>query len=224
MDFKTSQTLYSAARIGKYVHACSGDKQQAMQLYRYNLRLSQRFFGVLHLFEVILRNAINNHYSAQLADSDWIINQAASGKLLSDDEDMIKETESGLRKHGVYSNDKMVASFTMGFWTFLFTKKNYKKGGKTLLRIFPNKAKGKNQADVYKDLTAIREFRNRIAHHEPICFDGNGNISTAFARRHYQLICEYISYMGQQADDVISWAEKPSKFLDAIDNLHLSKL
>lgn len=92
MDFKTSQKLYSAARIGKYVHACSGDKRQAMQLYRYNLRLCQRFFGVLHLFEVILRNAINNHYSTQLADSDWIINQAASCKLLSDDEVMIKDT------------------------------------------------------------------------------------------------------------------------------------
>ena len=220
MDFKTSQTLYSAARIGKYLHACSGDKRQAMQLYRYNLRMCQRFFGVLHLFEVILRNAINNHYSAQLADSDWIINQAASGKLLSDDEDMIKDTEAGFRKHGVYSNDKMVASFTMGFWTFLFTKKNYKKGGKTLLRIFPNKAKGKNQADVYKDLTAIREFRNRIAHHEPICFDSTGHVSSAFARKHYELICEYISYMGQMPDDVISWAEKPDKFLDAIDNMH----
>ena len=89
MDFKTSQKLYSTARIGKYAHACSGDKQQAMQLYRYNLRLCQRFFGVLHLFEVMLRNAINNHYSTQLSDTDWIINQAVSGKLLSDDEDMI---------------------------------------------------------------------------------------------------------------------------------------
>ena len=113
----------------------------------------------------------------------------------------------------------MVASFTMGFWTFLFTKKNYKKGGKTLLRIFPNKAKGKNQADVYKDLTAIREFRNRIAHHDPICFDSTGHVCSAFARKHYELICEYISYTGQQPDDVISWAEKPDKFLNAIDKI-----
>ena len=88
-------------------------------------------------------------------------------------------------------NDKMVALLTMGIWTKLFSKKRYKRGGKTLLQIFPNKQKGKNQADVYKDLTHIREFRNRIAHHEPICFDGNGNINTAFARKHYELICLY---------------------------------
>lgn len=56
MDFKTSQKLYSTARIGKFFKACAGDKRKTMQLYRYNLRLCQRFYGVLNLFEVILRN------------------------------------------------------------------------------------------------------------------------------------------------------------------------
>ena len=219
MDFQTSQKLYSEARMGKYLRACAGNKLQTMQLYRYNLRLCQRFYGVLNLFEVILRNAINAHYSNYFSDKDWIIHQADNGKLLAEDKQMVLENESGFRKHGVYSNDKMVASFTMGFWTFLFTKNNYKKGGKTLLKIFPNKAKGKNQADIYLDLTHIREFRNRIAHHEPICFDGSGNISTTFARKHYQLLCDYISYFGQKSDDVIQWAEKPDEILDRIDSI-----
>ena len=219
MDFQTSQKIYSVARIGKYYRACSGNKKKTMQLYRYNLKLCQRFYGVLNLFEVILRNAINDHYSAYFSDKDWIVNQAAQDKLLEDDKDMIKENEAGFRKHNVYSNDKMVASFTMGFWTFMFTKKNYRNGGKTLLKIFPNKAKGKNQADIYSDLTHIREFRNRIAHHEPICFDGSGNISTTFARRHYQLIKEYIGYLGLQPADVISWSETPDSILNHIDQI-----
>ena len=173
----------------------------------------------LNIFEVILRNAINKHYIAYFNDPDWIINQTDCGKLLADDKALVKDNEAGFRKYGVYSNDKMVASFTMGFWTFLFTKNNYKKGGKTLLKIFPNKAKGLNQADVYVDLTHIREFRNRIAHHEPICFDGNGNISTTFARRHYQLICDYISYFGLRPNDVIQWAETPDEILKKIDRV-----
>ena len=204
----------------KYLNACAGNKGKTKQLYRYNLRLCQRFYGALNLFEVMLRNAINEHYAAYYSDPDWIVNQADTGKLLEYNKDEIRLTEAGYRRRGIYNNDKMVASLTMGFWTKLFSKKRYKRGGKTLLQIFPNKVKGKNQADIYKDLTHIREFRNRIAHHEPICFDGNGNISTAFARRHYLLICEYISYMGQQPDDVISWAEKPEKFLNAIDKMH----
>ena len=219
MDYKMSQKLYSAARMGKYLKACAGDKQKTMQLYRYNLRLCQRFYGTLNLFEVMLRNAINTHYLNHFADADWIVNQADIGKLLAYNQDEIRQTEAGYRKRGIYNNDKMVASLTMGFWTKLFSKKRYKRGGKTLLRIFPNKTKGKNQADVYKDLTHIREFRNRIAHHEPICFDGSGNIDTAFARRHYLLICDYISYMGQNPDTVIQWAEKPDEILNKIDHM-----
>jgi hypothetical protein len=203
----------------KYQNACTGDKRKTMQLYRYNLRLCQRFYGALNLLEVMLRNAINEHYIAYYSDPDWIVNQADCGKLLEYNKDEIRQTEAGYRRRGIYNNDKMVASLTMGFWTKLFSKKRYKRGGKTLLQIFPNKRKGKNQADIYKDLTHIREFRNRIAHHEPICFDGIGNISTAFARSHYQLICEYIGYMGQQPDNVIRWTEKPDKILNQIDSI-----
>ena len=68
-------------------------------------------------------------------------------------------------------------------------------------------------------LLDICEIGNRIAHHEPICFDGSGNISTSFARKHYQLICEYIDSMGQQAADVIPWAEIPDEILCKIDNM-----
>ena len=219
MDFKTSQKLYSVPRMRKYQNACTGDKRKTMQLYRYNLRLCQRFYGTLNLLEVMLRNTINEHYIAYYSDPDWIVNQADCGKLLEYNKDEIRQTEAGYRRRGIYNNDKMVASLTMGFWTKLFSKKRYKRGGKTLLQIFPNKRKGKNQADIYKDLTHIREFRNRIAHHEPICFDGIGNISTAFARSHYQLICEYIGYMGQQPDNVIRWTEKPDKILNQIDSI-----
>ena len=203
----------------KYLNACNGDKRVTMQLYRYNLRLCQRFYGTLNLFEVMLRNAINEHYATRYSDPDWIVNQAKTGKLLEFNKDEINQTEAGYRNRGIYNNDKMVSSLTMGFWTKLFSKKRYKRGGKTLLQIFPNKKKGKSQSDIYKDLTHIREFRNRIAHHEPICFDGSGNISTAFARSHYQLICDYICYMGQQPENVIQWSEKPDDILNKIDNI-----
>jgi len=190
-----------------------------MQLYRYNLRLCQRFYGALNLFEVMLRNAINEHYIAYYSDPDWIVNQADSGKLLEYNKDEIRQTEAGYRRRSIYNNDKMVASLTLGFWTKLFSKKRYKRGGKTLLQIFPNKQKGKNQADIYKDLTHIREFRNRIAHHEPICFDGSGCISTDFARRHYQLICDYIKYMGHNPVKVIQWTEMPDEMIDKIGKI-----
>lgn len=219
MNFKTSQILFSEPRMGKYVKACGGDKQKAMQLYRYNLRLCQRFYGVLNLFEVMLRNVVNNHYATFYADGNWIVNQASDGGLFAHEQDDIKTMEADYKKRGIYNNDKMVSALTFGFWTILFSRKRYRMGGKTLLKIFPHKSKGKNQADVYLDLSHIREFRNRIAHHEPICFDASGHISTAFALSHYQLICDYIAYMGQTPLEVISWAERPDAIIEKIESM-----
>ncbi len=48
MDYKTSQKLFSVARTNKYTYACANNKRKAMLLYRYNIRLCQRFFGVLN--------------------------------------------------------------------------------------------------------------------------------------------------------------------------------
>jgi hypothetical protein len=219
MNFKTSQELFSEPRMRKYANACAGDKRKTMQLYRYNLRLCQKFYGILNVFEVVLRNAVNNHYITYYSDSDWIVNQSKVGGLFAHEKDEIKITANDYKKRGIYNNDKMVSALTFGYWTKLFSKKRYKMGGKTLLKIFKKKAKGKNQADVYLDLTHIREFRNRIAHHEPLCFDGKGNISTAFARAHYQLICDYISYFGQEPKNVLQLAEIPDSILNQIDSM-----
>ena len=59
----------------------------------------------------------------------------------------------------------------------------------------------------------IRERR------EYSCFDGSGNISTVFARKYYQLICDYISYFGQNPEKLIGWAEKPDDILKKVDSI-----
>jgi len=168
MKYSDLVTLLSEARMSKYNRVTHGDKMKTIQLYHHNLKLSQRLFGVIGMFEVALRNAIHNHYRNSFDDMEWIVNQSAPGKLLEHEADEVLRVKNDFIRKGVYSADKMVASFSFGFWTYLFTRRNYKVGGKTLLQIFPNRRKGLKQTDVYNDLTQIREFRNRIAHHEPI--------------------------------------------------------
>lgn len=219
MKYKDFIAILSEARMSKYKYAAGGNKTKTIQLYHHNLKLSQRVFGVIGMFEVILRNAIYEHYSAKYNDPEWIVNEIAQGKLLEHEARVINDTKSDFVRKGVYSPDKMVASFSFGFWTYLFTRRNYRVGGKTLLQIFPNKRRGLKQIDVYNDLTAIREFRNRIAHHEPICFDNNRNISTAYAWQLYNLIRTYIEYMGYDADKVLKIVEKPDRVLHDIENI-----
>ncbi|MBQ7531061.1 MAG: Abi family protein [Paludibacteraceae bacterium] len=218
MTFTDAKILFSPARMQKYVRACKGDEAKAITLYSYNAKLSQAFFGVVSLFEVILRNAINEHYLRTLG-KDWIVAQAVPNGLLEHEADEVNSTKSAYSKEGVYSHDKMVGSFTFGFWTYLFTKRNYKIGGKTLLQIFPNRVKGTTQKKVYADITDIREFRNRIAHHEPICFSTTGEIDTAYMERHYVLIKEYLQFMGVKKEDVLPIVYRPEELLEEVKTL-----
>lgn len=221
MKYKICEETLSSTRLGKYASACRNNKNKTILLYQYNLKLSQRVYGVIGLFEVMLRNAINKHYTIQFKDENWIIHQACKGRLLEKDAYAIQEIENGFRKRGIYTNDKMVASFTMGFWTYLFTRNNYRAGGKTLLNIFPDRIHGLMQRDVYKELTYIREFRNRIAHYEPICFDHSGNVSTDFIYRHYDLIRKYIGFMGLPVDSAFGFIEKPDPIIKKINDFKL---
>ncbi len=75
------------------------------------------------------------------------------------------------------------------------------------------------QTDIYNQLTAIREFRNRIAHHEPICFNATRVIDTSYTKEHYELIRTYIEYMGFDSDSVLRMVEKPDSILKVIDGM-----
>ena len=82
MKYKDFEDAFSAARLNKYKNACGGNTNKALTLYRHNVKLCQKFYGVLNIFEIILRNAINQHYAAHFNDADWIYHQLQSGGML----------------------------------------------------------------------------------------------------------------------------------------------
>lgn len=100
-----------------------------------------------------------------------------------------------------YTHSKLLAEMEFGFWRFLFAQPQFHAGGKTLLRIFPskptsNKSMQYNHAVVFNQLEKINSLRNRIAHHEPICFVPNQSlIDTKYARHHYNLIIQLFQWM-----------------------------
>lgn len=189
---------FSSARLSKYSNACNGDIVSALSLYRYNVKLCQKFYGILNIFEVALRNAINNHYAALYSDRDWIKNQMRCGGMLEShpQRTIVEKTIEQLCATGSYSNDRVVSSVSLGFWTYLFTKMPFKRGGKSILKVFPGKVRGIGQRAIYNELQAIKNFRNRIAHHEPICFNQIGERSTKTAVYYYNLIIKYVRFLG----------------------------
>jgi len=218
MKYERYEIALSVPRIGKYRLACKGDKNKALILYRYNIKLCQRFYGVLGMFEVVLRNAINEHFKIQLCDNNWLVTQAQSGFLINY-RDTIFEERDKLVNNRTYTHDKLVASLSLGIWTFMFSRNCYKNSNKTLLQIFPNKTRGLNQRDIYAGLDKIRAFRNRIAHHEPLCFDNTGIVNVAYVQEIFSLVVKYIDFMGYNADELLYGLENPLQIIAKIDEL-----
>jgi hypothetical protein len=88
-----------------------------------------------------------------------------------------------------------------GFWRYLFARAQYLAGKQTLLRIFPAKPRSTsrvqyNNVFVFNQLAKINDVRNRIAHHEPICFLPGYPINDSnYTRQHYSLILQLFQWM-----------------------------
>lgn len=106
MKYNECLQVLSPARLNKYAQASDNDKAKTLRLYQCNIKLSQRFYGVIGMFEIMLRNAINTHYKQYFNDDNWIINQARLGGLLEQDATEILRTQHTYTNMGVYNNDK----------------------------------------------------------------------------------------------------------------------
>lgn len=202
MKYREYEKAFSPARLNKYYNACSGNTMKALTLYRYNIRLCQKFYGILNIFEIVLRNAINDHYKNVFSDPDWIKNQLGKGGML---ENIPQRSEvlriiQELASQGRYTNDRVVSSVSFGFWTHLFTRQPYRLGGQNLLKVFPNRTPGLGQRMIFNELMSIKTFRNRIAHHEAICFNSLGIIDITATQDKYQLILKYVQFLGYNSN------------------------
>jgi hypothetical protein len=193
----------TSARMSRYVMACSGNSKRAMTLYRKNLQLSQELFTVISCFEIALRNAIDEQLLHTLG-IDWLRNGTAPGGIFNNPHCRLTKENINDAVHKLnhlYTHNKLVAELGFGFWRCMFAQNQFTATGRTLLQIFPAKplstaAIQYNQTFVFNQLAQINNLRNRIAHHEPICFvPGQPVKGTTYARQHYGLILQLFQWM-----------------------------
>jgi hypothetical protein len=158
--------------------------------------------AILSLFEVVLRNKIDSHYKLLFPSSpnraEWLLASIQPGGFLTRPgcENSLRVVRRTHDQLGVnYSHDKLLAALSFGFWKFLFAGRQFSAGGDSLLAIFPNLPFHHSQVNVYHKLDQINSLRNRVAHHEPICFGQHNTISTIYARSHYLNITEIVAWM-----------------------------
>ena len=203
MIYSEFEKIITPPRLNRYLRACGNDTRRAMTLYRKNLKLSQEVFTVLSCFEVALRNEIDKHYT-HLHSNHWLRDAAAAGGFYDRPENYkTKRTiNDTIVKLGVaYTHYKLVADLGFGFWRYMFVDRQYRAAGNTLLRIFPSRPASTplhnyNHTFIFNELSKINDLRNRIAHHEPICFlPGAAVRDTTYIRQHYNLILQLFQWM-----------------------------
>ncbi len=199
----------SAERMNRYVNACGGDTRKAMTLYRENLRVSQEMFTLISCFEVALRNAIDRKMTASFG-SDWLrdsVQQSGifTGPQFTQTHRIISKAYQKLHANGTYSHSKLLAEMDFGVWKYMFSNPQYRAAGRVLLSIFPNRPRSSaamqyNNVYVFNELDGVNTIRNRIAHHEPVCFMiAQDTISTSYLLQQYQRIQTLFSWMNVDA-------------------------
>jgi hypothetical protein len=164
--------------MSTYERACGGDSDRALALYRANATVSGRAFTALHYFEVILRNALDAQLrtwnAEKCGDPFWtknaaplLLNVIGLDRLNAARADARKAV--GRRREPLH--DDIVAQFSLGTWRFLLPSQRHQ--GKQQLwdealeRSFPNRH-GVRPDQIAQSASIVYDFRNRVAHHEPV--------------------------------------------------------
>jgi len=227
MKYSEFEKIMSFSRMNRYEVACGRDSRKAMTLYRMNLRLSQELFTVISCFEVAIRNAIDREYTARLG-ADWLRDVANAGGIF-DKGNCIRTKEiigRALTKLGRnYTHHKLLTDMDLGFWRFLFAQPQFSAGSHTLLKVFPSKPKSSatmqyNNHFVFNELRNTNDLRNRIAHHEPICFEFSRPVkSTTYARQQYALLRQFFQWMSIDEGILLYGIDHINEICNRIDSL-----
>ena len=213
-------TAISSSRFERYFRAC-GDQDRALALYKANVALSQQLYGVIGVFEVILRNSIDRHMIAQQG-KEWLEDAVAPGGYFDTSpgcEDAYHSVQDAIHRLGLlYTHDGLIAKLTFGFWAYLFAAKEFAAAGSSLLSVFPNRPFGTKQKTVFQNLININELRNRIAHYEPVCFEKD-TISTNRTEKRYRLIVELLGWLGCNPQQILLGIDGVSQALFAINRI-----
>lgn len=163
-------TTISPARMGTYLSATGfGAGATALDIYVWNALVSGAFFSTLHVCEIVVRNAISHALELKYG-SNWPWDARFERTLSKWYKGELQSARKGIP---VGSTGKVIAELKFGFWCKLFTAGQDQHIWNAYLHTvfpyipFPLTVPTARKM-LYDDMEALRGFRNRIAHHEPI--------------------------------------------------------
>lgn len=249
MKYNDFQLFISKERLRRYEIATNYNSRKTMTLYRYNLQLSQELFTIISLFEVILRNKIDLFLQSKGFTSNWLYDATQIGGMFNHrryetSTKLILQAHQDIqnknRKDGTgYSAGQLIAELHLGFWRFMFAKNQYRAIQQQGLAIgahieltdifdtlpFTPSQKYANKREYVFEylLHEVNILRNKIAHHEPICFNARTHHhirkNTYYARSHYNRLILLITHMGVNSKDLLYGLDHCIQICNKIDHL-----
>lgn len=191
-------------RLEKYLQATSNQIDDALKLYEENTKLSESFYTPLQTVEVCLRNALHDRLTATYG-GEWAQNGAPG--FSADSQSMIGNAMFNLANNPrPLDRNEIVAELKFAFWVgLLSTGYDATLWRRCLYKAFPNAARPRR--DIHSRFNAIRRFRNRVMHHEPI-----------YHRPLQQLHDEIIEAIGWMCRDTSDWCAHHSRFETVLAN------
>ena len=158
--------IISQDRLTKYLIASGYDEQRALALYGWNIQMSEAFFPVLGASEICLRNLI----SARLVDlygPNWWDDRAFLTQI-KEALGRVKTACKNLKPRGLVTSGRMTAELSFGFWVNMLLKRHEPFFWHDFHAAFPALPAEVDYAKLFRRCNSVREFRNRVFHHEPI--------------------------------------------------------
>lgn len=229
MNFSEFQEIVSEERLQRYLIACGGDNDKAIKLYKENVHVSLEMFAVVGAFEIALRNAIDKIMLSTYGN-DWLRDAILPGGFFDiakcrDHAKIIRTAYEKMVGQGVYSHSRLLSKMEFGVWKYMFSSPQYKASGRLLLKVFPlkpttTKTIQYNNTTIFNELNHVNSLRNRIAHHEPICFPtGFAEITTDYIRWIYSKIQTLFEWMDVDSSSFLSGLDHVMNVCDTIDTL-----
>lgn len=225
MKFQKLTIYLSSQRIDRYLIASGKQKTKAIRLYKANLKIARAFHPLLGVLEVSLRNSIDTILSAHFSDTNWILHQKTgfmidpsliyidrkTRRIVTKDflKSSVEKSEKRLRRHRIpITSGNIIADQTLGFWTDFFEVHHYRLLFGKPIQIFNHLPAGHGRSEVCSRLNKIRQFRNRINHNEPICFNA-AEIDFSYVEEVYNDIIDILKWIDPE---LIKWI----KDIDAV--------
>ena len=192
-------------RLTRYLGATEQDVSRALELYEYNVQLSQVLYGLLHVLEVTVRNAEHHALTASYGTPTWYDITPLSPYW----KDRLSNAKA---KPGVAGTPgKVVAELTFGFWIDLRKHSNHMAlwVNRKLYTAFPNSLR--HRGLIHERLKAIQLLRNRISHHEAVLtsvnalYNGDGFLTLPDLFECVEWVCA----------DTAQWMKAQFRYADA---------